>query len=191
MSINSEIDYSLKSKKYQEWMNNIKNEIWNLNNLLEELVLISKLDSDSPLKKTNKNISEIVISTSKMIEKKYKNKWLKLEKKLDDVEKMVNNWSFEIISKNLIENAFKYTEKWKITIILTDREFIVKDTWQWIKAENLNKIWERFWQEDSSKSDTTSFGLWLYLVKLLVDKHWRDIQVNSTIWKWTEFKIIW
>lgn len=191
MSINSEIDYSLKSKKYQEWMNNIKNEIWNLNNLLEELVLISKLDSDSPLKKTNKNISEIVISTSKMIEKKYKNKWLKLEKKLDDVEKMVNNWSFEIISKNLIENAFKYTEKWKITIILTDREFIVKDTWQWIKAENLNKIWERFWQEDSSKSDTTSFGLWLYLVKLLVEKHWWEIQVISNVWQWTEFKIMW
>lgn len=191
MSINSEIDYSLKSKNYQNWMINIKNEIWNLNNLLEELVLISKLDSDSPLKKTNKNISEIVISTSKMIEKKYKNKWLKLEKKLDDVEKMVNNWSFEIIAKNLIENAFKYTEKWKITITLTDKEFIVKDTWQWIKSENLNKIWERFWQEDNSKSDTTSFWLWLYLVKLLVKKHWWEIQVTSNVWQWTEFKIMW
>ena len=67
----------------------------------------------------------------------------------------------------------------------------MKDTWQWIKSENLNKIWERFWQEDSSKSDTTSFGLWLYLVKLLVEKHWRDIIVTSTEWKWSEFKIMW
>ncbi|MBR4634210.1 hypothetical protein IKO50_04645 [bacterium] len=46
----------------------------NLNNLLDELVLISKLDADSELKKSNKNISEVVLSMSKMVEKKYKDK---------------------------------------------------------------------------------------------------------------------
>ncbi len=190
MSINSEIDYSLKSKEYKEWMENIKWEILNLNNLLDELVLISKLDADSELKKSNKNISEVVPSVSKMIEKKYKDKWLKLELKCDDnVEKMVHNSSFEIIAKNLIENAFKYTDEWSIEIILNDKEFSVKDTWKWIKKENLEKIWDRFWQEDSSKTDVTSFGLWLYLVKLLVEKHWWNIEVKSNQWKWSKFKI--
>ena len=190
MSINSEIDYSLKSKEYKEWMENIKWEILNLNNLLDELVLISKLDADSEFKKSNKNISEVVSSVSKMVEKKYKDKWLKLELKCDDnVEKMVHNSSFEIIAKNLIENAFKYTDEWSIKITLNDKEFSVKDTWKWIKKENLEKIWDRFWQEDSSKTDVTSFGLWLYLVKLLVEKHWWDIEVKSNEWKWSEFKI--
>jgi hypothetical protein len=41
---------------------------------LDELVLISKLDSDTELKKSNKNISDVVSSVSKMIEKKYKDK---------------------------------------------------------------------------------------------------------------------
>ena len=191
MSINSEIDYSLKSKEYKEWMENIKWEILNLNNLLDELVLISKLDADSEFKKSNKNISEVVSSVSKMVEKKYKDKWLKLELKCDDnVEKMVHNSSFEIIAKNLIENAFKYTDEWSIKITLNDKEFSVKDTWKWIKKENLEKIWDRFWQEDSSKTDVTSFGLWLYLVKLLVEKHWWNIEVKSDSWKWSEFKII-
>ena len=189
MSINSEIDYSLKSKEYKEWMENIKWEILNLNNLLDELVLISKLDSDTELKKSNKNISDVVSSVSKMIEKKYKDKWLKLELKCDDVEKMVHNSSFEIIAKNLIENAFKYTDEWSIKITLNDKEFSVKDTWKWIKKENLDKVWDRFWQEDSSKTDVTSFGLWLYLVKLLVEKHWWNIEVKSNEWKWSEFKI--
>ena len=192
MSINSEIDYSLKSKEYKEWMENIKWEILNLNNLLDELVLISKLDADSEFKKSNKNISEVVSSVSKMVEKKYKDKWLKLELKCDDnVEKMVHNSSFEIIAKNLIENAFKYTDEWSIKITLNNKEFSVKDTWKWIKKENLEKIWDRFWQEDSSKTDVTSFGLWLYLVKLLVEKHWWNIEVKSNQWKWSEFKIIW
>ena len=192
MSINSEIDYSLKSKEYKEWMENIKSEILNLNNLLDELVLISKLDADTELKKSNKNVSDVVISTSKMIEKKYKDKWLKLELKCDDnVEKMVHNSSFEIIAKNLIENAFKYTNEWKIMVKLNENEFSVKDTWIGIKKENLEKVRDRFWQEDSSKTDVTSFGLWLYLVKLLVEKHWRNIDVKSTQWKWSEFKITW
>lgn len=191
MSINSEIDYSLKSKEYKEWMENIKSEILNLNNLLDELVLISKLDTDTELKKSNKNVSDVVISTSKMVEKKYKDKWLKLELKCnDDVEKMVHNSSFEIIAKNLIENAFKYTNEWKITIKLNDKEFSVKDTWIGIKKENLEKVRDRFWQEDSSKTDVTSFGLGLYLVKLLVNKHWWNIELKSTEWKWSEFRII-
>ena len=190
MSINSEIDYSLKSKEYKQWMENIKWEILNLNNLLDELVLISKLDADSEFKKSNKNISDVVSSVSKMVEKKYKDKWLKLELKCDDIEKMVHNSSFEIIAKNLIENAFKYTDEWSIKITLNDKEFSVKDTWKWIKKENLEKIWDRFWQEDSSKTDVTSFGLWLYLVKLLVEKHWWNIEVKSNQWKWSEFKIM-
>jgi K+-sensing histidine kinase KdpD len=133
----------------------------------------------------------VVSSVSKMIEKKYKDKWLKLELKCDDnVEKMVHNSSFEIIAKNLIENAFKYTDEWSIKITLNDKEFSVKDTWKWIKKENLEKIRDRFWQEDSSKTDVTSFGLWLYLVKLLVEKHWWNIEVKSNQWKWSEFKIM-
>ena len=191
MSINSEIDYSLKAKKYKEWMENVKSEIWNINNLLDELVLISKLDSGTELNKTDKDVSQVVISVSNMIEKKYKEKWLKLSMDLDNVEKKVHNSSFEIIAKNLIENAFKYTEKWTIKITLNENEFSVKDSWIWISKENLEKIWDRFWQEDSSKTDTTSFGLGLYLVKLLVEKHWRKIQVDSKKWKWSEFKILW
>ena len=191
MSINSEIDYSLKAKKYKEWMENVKSEIWNINNLLDELVLISKLDSGSELNKTDKDVSQVVKSVVNMIEKKYKEKWLKLSMKLDKVEKKVHNSSFEIIAKNLIENAFKYTEKWSIKITLNEQEFSVKDSWIWINKENLEKIWDRFWQEDSSKTDTTSFGLGLYLVKLLVEKHWRKISVESEKWKWSEFKILW
>ena len=71
MSINSEIDFSLKSKQYKEWMENIKWEILNLNNLLDELVLISKLDSATELKKSKTNLSDIILSVTKMIEKKY------------------------------------------------------------------------------------------------------------------------
>lgn len=190
MTISTEIDYAIKSKKHKEWLENIKWEISSFNSLLDELVLISKIDSEINLKKDKKNIFEILEKNLNNISKNYKDKNIKIIKKIDKVEKMVHNSSFEIISKNLIENAFKYTESWKIEIILNEKEFVVKDTGIWIEKKNLDKIWERFWQEDSSKTDKKSFGLGLYLTKLLVEKHWWNIEVRSKKWEWSEFKIL-
>jgi hypothetical protein len=41
---------------------------------LDELVLISKLDSGTELTKIDKDVSQVVTSVSNMIEKKYKDK---------------------------------------------------------------------------------------------------------------------
>jgi hypothetical protein len=41
---------------------------------LDELVLISKLDSGTELAKIDKDVSQVVVSVSNMIEKKYKDK---------------------------------------------------------------------------------------------------------------------
>jgi signal transduction histidine kinase len=190
MTISTEIDYAIKSKKHKEWLENIKIEILSLNNLLDELVLISKIDSEINLKKEKKNISEILEKNLKSIEKNYEYKKIKLIKNIDNIDKFIHNSSFDIISKNLIENAFKYTEKWKIEVILNEKEFVVKDTGIWIEKKNLDKIWERFWQEDSSKTDKRSFGLGLYLTKLLAEKHDWNIEVRSEKWEGSEFKIL-
>ena len=190
MAMNSEIDYAVKSKKYREWLDNTKLELKSMNNLLDELALITKLDSQVKLDKKEKNISDIVSKNLKNIGKNYLDKDIKIVNKIKNVDKFVHNSSFDIIAKNLIENAFKYTNKWSIEIILNNKEFVIKDTGIGIERKNLEKIWNRFWQEDSSKTDTKSFGLGLYLTKLLVDKHGRNIEVESKKWEWSEFKII-
>ncbi|OQY38591.1 MAG: hypothetical protein B6229_05610 [Spirochaetaceae bacterium 4572_7] len=92
-----------------------------MNSLLDELVLITKLDSQVKLQKKEKNISDIVSKGLKNIIRNTKNhdndgnddnnKDIKIIKKIESVDKFVHNSSFDIISKNLIENAFKYTEK--------------------------------------------------------------------------------
>jgi len=182
MAINSEIDYAIKSKNHKWWLLNIKWELKNFNNLLDELVLITKFNSNISLDKKTKNISNIINKNLKNISNKFKNKKIKTIQNVDNnIKQKIHNSSFDIISKNLIENAFKYTDSGSIEIILNNNEFVIKDTGIWIEKRNLSKIWDRFWQEDSSKTETWSFGLWLYLTKLLV---------KSTKGKWSEFKII-
>ena len=127
------------------------------------------------------------------------NSILEVSKKVARVGEIVNIYItpydkyFNLIDANEYKEIspyqVKYTNEGSVKITLNSREFIIKDTWIWIKKENLEKVWDRFWQEDSSKTDITSFGLWLYLVKLLVEKHWWNIEVKSTQWKWSEFRI--
>jgi signal transduction histidine kinase len=51
----------------------------------------------------------------------------------------------------------------------------------------LEKIWERFWQWDTSHSDRKSFWLGLYLSKLFAEKQWFDLFCESEKWKWVAF----
>jgi signal transduction histidine kinase len=71
MAINSEIDYAIKSKKHKEGLENTKLELKSMNNLLDELVLITKLDSQVKLDKKEKNISDIALKNLKNISKNY------------------------------------------------------------------------------------------------------------------------
>jgi signal transduction histidine kinase len=95
---------------------------------------------------------------------------------------------WESIMTNILRNAFKYTDgNWEIVVSLSDKCFKVWNSWEWIDEENLEKIWERFWQWDSSHADSKSFGLGLYLSKLFATKQWFDLRCESKKWEWVTF----
>jgi len=192
MAISTEIDYIKKSKKYSTWLNNIKEELQNINNILETLTIISKIESIQNLEKKDINIDKATLDILVSLQKVYEAKNINIKNKISkNIKKSIHLQSFNIIIKNLLENAFKFTQKWwKIEIFWDKNKLEIKDSWIWIDQKDIEKIWERFWQADTSKTDTKSFWLWLYLVKLLVEKHWRNINVKSEKNKWTTFTII-
>jgi len=96
-----------------------------------------------------------------------------------DLEKM------ERIYFNLLSNAFKFTpEKGKITITLdlvqevnqTFVELSVVNTGQGLTQQDIQNIFERFYQVDSRMAGS---GIGLALVKALVELHGGTIKVNS------------
>lgn len=95
---------------------------------------------------------------------------------------------------NLIENAITYgRDGGNIWISLTEREgFIqgyIRDDGIGIREENLPRIWERFYQVDSSRSASEggSSGLGLSMVKWIVEAHEGKITVESRYEKGTIF----
>lgn len=89
---------------------------------------------------------------------------------------------------NLVGNAIKYTEKGNITVIVSlknkDNEqallsMAVQDTGPGIPAEQLPRIFERYFQTRSARLTSKGTGLGLAITKRLVELHGGDIRVES------------
>ena len=187
--IDSNIQLLKEMKTYDESMvSELKNEVSKLNSLIDSLVKLSDIDVFKDVEKVNlKDLVEEILNDFKLeIEKKS----LKISTKIKANIYVNSNKNYVYIYiSNLIWNAIKYNnEKWEINITYKWWVFSIQDNWLWIKKEDINKIWDRFFKSDTSRN-TPWFGIWLSLVKKIWDIYWWEIQVESELDKWTKFNI--
>jgi signal transduction histidine kinase len=112
---------------------------------------------------------------------------------LKDAEIKTDKTKLVQILSNLVNNAFKFTEKGKISFgyDLKDGilEFFVKDTGIGISAEHLPRVFDRFYQVDNATSRQYSgTGLGLSISKAYVELMGGRMWVNSKPDKGTEFR---
>ncbi len=98
---------------------------------------------------------------------------------------------------NLISNAFRYSnEPGNVEVALTENndEIIlsVKDDGIGISKENQDKIWKRFYQVDSSRTESQygSMGLGLAMVEQIAKLHNGKTNVESELGKGSTFTVI-
>lgn len=97
---------------------------------------------------------------------------------------------------NLVENAINYGKRGGYIKILIDdmgeRDILVRveDDGIGISTSDQKKIWNRFYQVDSSHSQSEGFGLGLYMVKQIVGAHKGTIQVESEKGKGSTFTVV-
>lgn len=99
------------------------------------------------------------------------------------------------ILENLLSNAFKYTPKGDITLILRDvikeginyTEIEVRDTGRGIPSESISKIFDRYYQAEREQQ-ISGTGIGLALVQNLVSIHQGYISVDSKQGEGTSFR---
>lgn len=86
----------------------------------------------------------------------------------------------ERIMKNIIDNAIKYSKAKSIRVEFVNNEIIISDNGIGIPESDLEKIFERFYRVDKSRSRKTGgLGLGLSLVREMVEAHGWNIKAEN------------
>ena len=99
------------------------------------------------------------------------------------MEALVDAQRVRIVFANLIDNAMKYTPKGGGIVASIERMgdqivFQLEDTGMGIVDSDLDKIWDRLYRADKSRSQR-GLGLGLSLVKAIVEAHQGSVKVKS------------
>lgn len=180
-------------------LKSILNESERLTLLVNELLILTKLDQQTKVEFKKENLSELIkeIYPQLVI--------LGIERKIelnlkDNIFISANKNQIKQILLNVVQNSIQHTnEKDGIisinlnTIDKTTGSFAVlqiSDNGTGIPDKDLNEIFDRFFRSETHRSRKYGgYGLGLAIVKSIVDSHSGDIQVNSSLGRGTVFTI--
>ncbi len=182
---------------YQEFFQDITEEIDRENQIITDLLSLVKLDKKSADLNITQidifNLLEVVLKRIRPLARK-KN----IELVLESVREVVadgDEVKLNLAFMNLIENAVKYNEEHgSVTVSLdADHQFFtvtVIDTGHGIPEEDLEHIFERFYRVDKSHSrEIGGTGLGLAITKGAIVMHNGTIEVSSILEQETRFTV--
>lgn len=166
---------SLLPEELQQDLEVIQRQTIRMNQMVEELLQLSRLDrgdTDTDVEKFDfsKLVLELV-SEQRMLHAEDEVYDIKVEEniRIYGKEKLIMR-----ACTNLLNNAYQYGNG-RIQVRLKREKssiiFSVSDNGKGIEPENMKRIWDRFYQEESSRLYKGGFGLGLAMVKSIVELH--------------------
>ena len=187
LGFSSLIDKKLSPKKLEDYMNIIKNSGQLLMTIIDDIIDLSKIQSGAfRIEKEYFDVKNMIIMSNEEYNQllKFKGKEdIKIMIKLNDdnCKTYSDGKKIKQVLNNLIGNAAKFTNKGSITYgykkTKKEIKFFVKDTGIGISKDNIDKIFERFYQvknKNQKKQEGTGLGLTICkaIVNLLGGKIW-------------------
>ncbi|MBL1294117.1 MAG: ATP-binding protein [Thiotrichales bacterium] len=189
-------DGKLEPEKQREYIAIALRHSHRLGKLIKDLFELARLDSgDIDIEKTNFSLHELVSDIMQKHQLDAEQRGVKLN--CNDAHGVCNAYGdiglIERVLENLIENAIRHcSENGSVNINITEDnggvEVHVADTGKGIPNDELNHIFNRFYQIDKHRTNKNgSAGLGLAIVKRILDLHFSDIKVSSEVGKGTDF----
>lgn len=201
---------SAVSADHKEWLNVIEKSSLDLNDLITQIIQFSDLN-DSDKKTKNKKFSPIVLVNKihQLLKPEADTKGLAFVYSAPGIlpEYVIGNENkIEHVLTHLASNAIKFTDKGSIRMSVTTSvgeggkqdagsntimlHFSVEDTGIGIDADNLDKIFNSFYQvDDSSTRNYNGIGLGLAIVKETTEFLGGECQVSSKPGDGSVFKV--
>ena len=195
--IASQSEYALEDEAYRaKALRVINTEAMRMSEMISRLRLLAGSDSDNlRLNREVINLSDILSSIAEQQALIGSEAGVTVT---SDIESgvMVNADITMLIRAilNLIDNGIKYAGEGSCIVIglHTEGSFAVcsvSDDGPGISADSIDRIWDRFYREDLSRSSRESWGLGLSMVKAIVEAHGGSVSVSSVPGEGSTFTI--
>ncbi|MEO1255760.1 MAG: HAMP domain-containing sensor histidine kinase, partial [Bacteroidota bacterium] len=182
---------SLNTEKLLKNVQRIENNVDRLNHLINNILMIGKLDSDKiPFDPKPLNVSQYIID-SILPDFESRNQQILISVEEQEKEVSLDPRLFSHIVTNLLENAIKYSSASKLPEIKlryhADRvEIRVIDYGIGIPKEDIPKLFDTFFRA-SNVDNIQGTGLGLSIVNQFVKIHNGTIKVESEVGKGSSF----
>lgn len=188
----------VKDEDIKKFSGIIFDEAGQMLRLIENIILISKLDEKPELKcEEEVSIKETIDEILDLYKGKIDAKNLSVECHIEEgLKKNVPLGMLSELYRNLISNAIKYNKDGGKIIISAEKRgdniiSKITDTGIGLEKDEIPRIFERFYMVDKGRNrNTNSTGLGLAIVKHIVEDMGGTIDVESEINKGTTFKVI-
>jgi len=160
--------------------------------LVEQLLILGKLE-EMDINKSLIKTDELIENTEKKLSRKYPERSFNF--KINDIKKDFQG-HFEYLMMMIeifVDNAVKYSNpEEEIDITFEKNSIKIKDRGIGIPVEEIDRVFNRFYKVDSSRSKKTndsSHGIGLSIAQTIADKLNMRIKVKSEIKKGTEITL--
>lgn len=183
-------------EEYREALGTVKASAERMGGLIDRLLRLSRLDAEQTgLKKERIKLKDILETTLKVIHPLAEERGIRIDMKMiEDIAIEGDREQFSELFLSIIDNAIKYNrENGSVNISLTSSEkwAVVKvaDSGIGITPDALNKVFDRFYRADLSRSEVPGTGLGLPIAKGIAESHGGRIEVESEVGKGATFSI--
>ena len=180
------------------FLNTIINETDRMTRLVKDLLVLSSLEREDQLSKTEFDISGLVKEVVDTLDLVVRDQGHRLSLKLSGKFHPIfygDRDRLEQLLYNIISNAIKYTPNGGKIEVFAEQQFNtvtirVKDNGIGIPEKDLGRLFERFYRVDKARSrEKGGTGLGLAISKSIVDAHGGTISIASEVNKGTEVTI--
>ncbi len=168
-----------------EFAAKLYNEASRLLSLIEDIIKLSHIDEGQELNKERVNLMELALEAERALAEKAEKAEVTIEVNGSEAFVLGSRPLLYELAYNLLDNAIKYNKKGgKVTVLVTDDGrgpvFSVQDTGIGIAPEFQDRVFERFYRVDKSRSrETGGTGLGLAIVKNAAAQHGAEVTLES------------
>lgn len=179
-----------------KFANNIHKEASRLLSLIEDIIRLTEIEENTQVQKEPVDLVEICQEMIRDLTFAAQQKQVRLWLKGNNVLMEANRAMISEMIYNLVDNGIKYNKpsgvvEISVTKTLDGIRLSVKDNGIGIPKEHLERVFERFYRVDKSRSKQNGgTGLGLSIVKHVAGYHNGTISIDSEVGKGTEIVVV-